>query len=83
MLPDPEAIGGQAPPSLPIPEIRDYQKINAELVALLDEGHRLVRLEGAEGELVGNRVGDVQLAVRRRVDSLRVLRAVLDAAVLG
>jgi methylamine---glutamate N-methyltransferase subunit B len=50
VLPNPEAIGGQAPPSLPIPEIRDYQKINAELVALLDEGHRLVRLEGAEGQ---------------------------------
>ena len=50
MLPDPETGGGQDPPSLPIPEIRDYQKINAELVALLDEGHRLVRLEGAEGQ---------------------------------
>jgi methylamine---glutamate N-methyltransferase subunit B len=47
---DPEAGGGQEPPTLPIPEIRDYQKINAELVALLDEGHRLVRLEGAEGQ---------------------------------
>jgi glutamate synthase domain-containing protein 3 len=48
--PDVEAGGGQAPPSLPIPEIRDYQKINAELVALLDQGHRFVRLEGAEGQ---------------------------------
>jgi glutamate synthase domain-containing protein 3 len=33
-----------------IPEIRDYQKINAELVALLDQGHPLIRLEGAEGQ---------------------------------
>jgi methylamine---glutamate N-methyltransferase subunit B len=38
------------PPSLAIPEIRDYQKINAELVALLDRGHPLIRLEGAEGQ---------------------------------
>jgi glutamate synthase domain-containing protein 3 len=33
-----------------IPEIRDYQKINAELVALLDQGHPLIRLDGAEGQ---------------------------------
>ncbi len=38
------------PPTLPIPEIRDYQKINAELVALLDRGHPLIRLDGAEGQ---------------------------------
>jgi glutamate synthase domain-containing protein 3 len=43
--------GGQVPPpSLTIPEIRDYQKVNAELVNLLDRGHPLVRLEGAEGQ---------------------------------
>jgi glutamate synthase domain-containing protein 3 len=45
-----EAVGGQGPPTLLIPEIRDYQKINAELVALLDQGHPLIRLEGAEGQ---------------------------------
>jgi methylamine---glutamate N-methyltransferase subunit B len=47
-----DADGGQGPPppSLTIPEIRDYQKINAELVALLDRGHPLIRLEGAEGQ---------------------------------
>ncbi len=49
MLPDLEASGG-LPPTLSIPEIRDYQKINSELVALLDQGHSLVRLEGAEGQ---------------------------------
>lgn len=38
------------PPSLFIPEIRDYQKINAELVGLLDLGHPLIRLEGADGQ---------------------------------
>ena len=50
MLPDAEAGGGQGGPSLSIPEIRDYQKINAELLTLLDEGHSFVRLEGAEGQ---------------------------------
>jgi glutamate synthase domain-containing protein 3 len=48
--PDVDEGGGQVPPSLSIPEIRNYQKINAELVALLDRGHPLVRLEGAEGQ---------------------------------
>jgi glutamate synthase domain-containing protein 3 len=52
--PDVDAGGGPSPaspvPSLAIPEIRDYQKINAELVALLDRGHPSVRLEGAEGQ---------------------------------
>ena len=50
MPPAAEVDGGQDPPRLAIPEIRDYQKINAELVALLDRGHRHVRLEGAEGQ---------------------------------
>ncbi len=50
MLPDLEAVGGQEPPSLFVPEIRDYQKINAELIALLDRGHPWIRLVGAEGQ---------------------------------
>ena len=50
MVLDPDRGEGQEPPSLAIPEIRDYQKINAELIGLLDEGHPLVRLEGAEGQ---------------------------------
>ena len=37
-------------PTLSIPEIRDYQRINAELTGLLDLGHRHVRLAGAEGQ---------------------------------
>ena len=45
---DPE--GDFSPPTLFIPEIRDYQKINAEVVALLDRGHRFLRLKGAEGQ---------------------------------
>jgi methylamine---glutamate N-methyltransferase subunit B len=47
---DPGGDRPTEPPSLLIPEIRDYQKINAELVALLDRGHPLIRLEGAEGQ---------------------------------
>ena len=35
-------------PTLSIPDIRDYQRINADLVALLGLGHSEVRLLGAE-----------------------------------
>lgn len=45
--------GGEPPPGPPtlfIPEIRDYQRINAELIALLDRGHPQIHLEGAEGQ---------------------------------
>jgi glutamate synthase domain-containing protein 3 len=40
------------PPSftLSVPEIRDYDRINAELAQRLDEGHTHVRLAGAEGQ---------------------------------
>jgi formylmethanofuran dehydrogenase subunit C len=38
------------PPTLVVAEIRDYQRINAELKIRLDEGHPLVRLVGAEGQ---------------------------------
>jgi glutamate synthase domain-containing protein 3 len=37
-------------PTLAIPEIRDYQRINEELVLLLQEGHSRVRLAGSEGQ---------------------------------
>lgn len=37
-------------PTLPIPELRDYRRINAELIRLLDEGHPHVLLEGVEGQ---------------------------------
>ena len=39
-----------AVPVILVPEVRDYGRINAELVALLDQGHRTIRLEGAEGQ---------------------------------
>ena len=42
--------GDRAPHILLIPEIRDYQKINAEILALLDRGQQSIRLEGAEGQ---------------------------------
>lgn len=45
---DPEP--GPAAPAISIPEVRDYQRINAELAVRLDEGHRRVRLVGAEGQ---------------------------------
>lgn len=46
-------------PTLPIPDIRDYERINAELVQWLDNGHAHVRLAGAEGQrlLVAGLVG--------------------------
>ncbi len=37
-------------PTISIPDVRDYQRINAELIQHLDAGHRLVRLAGAEGQ---------------------------------
>lgn len=50
MPPGVEPGGDPKPPRLAIPEIRDYQRINAELLSLLDKGHPRVRLEGAEGQ---------------------------------
>lgn len=42
---------GERPvPTVSIPDIRDYERINAELVLSLDEGHARVRLQGAEGQ---------------------------------
>jgi glutamate synthase domain-containing protein 3 len=43
-------MSGPAAPVVAIPEIRDYQRINAEVVRLLDDGHRRVRLVGAEAQ---------------------------------
>lgn len=43
---------GDPPPDvvLSVPDIRDYDRINAELVQRLDDGARSVRLAGAEGQ---------------------------------
>ncbi len=45
-----EDRGGRQPPRLPIPEIRDYHRINAELISLLDAGHVEIYLDGAEAQ---------------------------------
>lgn len=37
-------------PVVSIPDIRDYERINAALVQFLDDGHPRVRLQGAEGQ---------------------------------
>ncbi len=48
---------GESPPGPPaevpvilVPEIRDFVRINAEIVGLLNLGHDRIRLEGAEGQ---------------------------------
>lgn len=47
--PDPKP-NPEPDPVVPVPEIRDYARVNAELVRLLDAGHARVRLAGAEGQ---------------------------------
>ena len=37
-------------PVILIPEVRDFVRINAEIVGLLNLGHQRIRLEGAEGQ---------------------------------
>src|SRR5438067_56282 len=46
----PAENGPVAVPEVAVPEVRDYARINAELIALLDRGHRHVRLAGADGQ---------------------------------
>jgi glutamate synthase domain-containing protein 3 len=41
---------GPTIPALSIPDIRDYERVNAELKVRLDQGHRRVRLVGVEGQ---------------------------------
>lgn len=47
-------------PTVAIPELRDYHLINAEVVALLEAGHRHIRLAGAENQrlLLSGLTGD-------------------------
>ena len=60
MPPVADGWGGEIPPRLPIPEIRDYQRINAELRVLLDAGHPEIYLDGAESQrlLASGLIGD-------------------------
>ncbi|MHC5539003.1 glutamate synthase, partial [Singulisphaera rosea] len=41
---------GEDPALLSIPDIREYDRINAELIQSLEDGVRSVRLLGAEGQ---------------------------------
>jgi glutamate synthase domain-containing protein 3 len=68
-------------PSLSIPEIRDYDRINAELVRCLDDGHPHVRLVGAEGQrfLAGALAGDWKAVVEIEGRAGPELAAGLDA----
>jgi glutamate synthase domain-containing protein 3 len=66
---------------LSIPEIRDYEKINAELVSRLDAGQTYVRLIGAEGQrlLLAGVSGAWSALVEIEGDTGPELAAALDA----
>lgn len=73
--------GPQAVPVLTIPEIRDYQRINAELIQRLDAGHKLVRLAGVERQrlLVSGLKGSWEAVVEVEGEAGPELAAGLDA----
>lgn len=64
-----------------VPEVRDYVRINAELVSLLDRGHRQIRLVGAEGQrlLASGLVGGWQSVIEVDGHTGPELAANLDA----
>jgi glutamate synthase domain-containing protein 3 len=66
---------------LSIPEVRDYQRINAELAQRLDEGYACVRLAGAEGQrlLLSGMAGSWSALVEIEGDAGPELAAGLDA----
>jgi glutamate synthase domain-containing protein 3 len=76
-------VGADADPAavLVVPEIRDYQRINAELARRLDAGDRLVRLAGVEGQrlLVAGLRGPWEAVVEVDGDAGPELAAGLDA----
>lgn len=45
-----DRAAGRPVPSLIVPEIRDYQRINLQIVQWLEEGQRRIRLIGVEGQ---------------------------------
>jgi glutamate synthase domain-containing protein 3 len=81
------AEGSDLPPGegaaavVSVPEVRDYQRINAELVRLLDAGCRRVRLAGAEGQrlLVAGLAGGWDAVVEVEGNAGPELAAGLDA----
>lgn len=68
-------------PLISIPEIRDYQRINAEVARRLDEGHERVRLMGAEGQrlLVAGHSGPWRAVIEIHGRAGPELAAELDA----
>ena len=68
-------------PVLLVPELRDYRRINADLVQLLDRGHLRVILEGVEGQrlLLHGLAGDWRATVELRGRAGPELAAGLDA----
>ncbi len=73
----------RSPAAVPIvvPELRDYQQINAEIVRRLNQGERHVRLEGVAGQrlLVSRIAGDWQALIELDGDAGPELAAELDA----
>jgi methylamine---glutamate N-methyltransferase subunit B len=77
--PSPEPAGPA--PVLPVPEIRDYQRINAQVAQLLDRGHPRVVLAGVEGQrlLLSGLVGPWRATVEVEGSAGPELAAALDA----
>ena len=81
MHPDRSRDENSAVPVILVPEVRDFVRINAELVGLLNLGHERVRLEGAEGQrllaagLVGNWRADIEVEGRTGLEFAANLNA--------
>jgi len=76
-----QSSGKSPAPPIVVPELRDYQQINAELVRRLNLGQRHVRLEGVEGQrlLVSRIAGSWQALVELEGNAGPELAAELDA----
>lgn len=68
-------------PPIIVPELRDYQQINAELVRRLNLGQRRVRLEGVEGQrlLVSRLAGSWEAVIEIEGNAGPELAAELNA----
>jgi glutamate synthase domain-containing protein 3 len=66
---------------IPVPELRDYHRINAEVVRRLDRGERVVRLEGPAGHrlLLSGLVGPWSAVIEVVGDAGPELAAGMDA----
>lgn len=70
------------PVAIPIPEIRDYRAVNLEIVRLLEQGHRTIRLAGVGGQrlLAARLTGDWEAEIVVEGDAGPELAAGLNAA---